>query len=260
VAQATIADFGGGGFAEALLLGTLLVVLVVAAFAHSDRAPSASGPLRPMDVRILSLVCGATLLLGSAAAYLTDGAYAPRYAAVIAPSFLVVAAVGITRLRPTWLQAALVGAAAVLAVAALGHNVRDQRTRADDIAETIITHATDDDLVVVCPDQLGPSLTRVLDQKHSPLAVVPYPGGGDAHVVDWRDYAERNAKADPAAFARMVLTRADGAPIWVVWNGTYRTLKGQCEQVLAGIAKVRGEQPGVGFTGAFEIATLVRFP
>ena len=37
VAQTTIADFGGGGFAEALLLGTLLVVLAVAAFAHSDR-------------------------------------------------------------------------------------------------------------------------------------------------------------------------------------------------------------------------------
>jgi mannosyltransferase len=260
VAQTTIADFGGGGFAEALLLGTLLVVLAVAAFAHSDRVPSASRPLRPMDVRILANVCGATLLVGSGAAYVTSGAYAPRYAAVIAPFFLVVAAVGITRLRPTWMQAALVGSAALLAVAALGHNVRDQRTRADDIAHVITSDGTDADLVVVCPDQLGPSLSRVLDQERSPVTVVPYPGAGDAHLVDWRDYAERNAKADPAAFARGVLTRADGAPIWVVWSGTYRTLKGQCEQVVAGIAKVRGEQPGVPFTGAFESATLVRFP
>ncbi len=260
VAQTTIADFGGGGFAEALLLGTLLVVLVVAAFAHSDRVPAASGGLRPMDVRTMAIVAGATMLVGSGAAYLTNGAYAPRYASVIVPFFLVVAAVGITRLRPSWVQTALVVGVAFLALVAIGKNIGDQRTRADDIAAAITAKATDDDVVVVCPDQLGPSLARVLDQRHSHLAVVPYPAGGDAHVVDWRDYAKRNAKADPTAFAKKILARADGAPIWVVWNGTYRTFAGQCETLLATLSQARGEQVGVDFGGAFEFATLVRYP
>jgi mannosyltransferase len=260
VAQTTIADLGGGGFAEALLLGTLLVVLVVAAFAHSERVPSASGPLRAMDVRILALVTGATLLVGSIGAYITSSAYAPRYASVIAPFFLVVAAVGITRLRPSWVQAVLVGSVGLLAVTSIVHNVGDRRTRADDIAAAITARATADDLVVVCPDQLGPSLSRVLDQRHSRLTVVPYPGAGDPHVVDWRDYAQRNAKADPGTFAKQVLAQADGAPIWVVWNGSYRTLTGQCEALVTAIASVRGYQVGVPYTGAFESAELVRFP
>lgn len=260
VAQATVADLGGGGFAEALLLGTLLVVLVVAAFAHSDRVPAASGALRPMDVRILAVVTGGTLLVGSVAAYVTSGAYAPRYASVVAPFFLVVAAVGITRLRPTWVQTALVAAAGVLAVAAIANNVGDQRTRAGDIAHAITAQATDDDVVVVCPDQLGPALTRALDHDGSKLAVVPYPGGGDAHVVDWRDYEERNRAADPGEFARQVLTQADGAPIWVVWSGGYRTFGDACETLVYALGNARGQQVAVPYTGAFETANLTRFP
>jgi uncharacterized membrane protein len=261
IAQVTLADFGGGGFAEALLLGTLLAVFAVAAFAHGDRVPAVSASLRPLDVRVLATVAGGTLLVGSGASYVTGSAYASRYGSVIAPFFLVVAAVGITRLRPTWIQVALIATAGALALAALGHNIRDQRTRADDIAATIAAHATSGaDVVVVCPDQLGPSLARALDQEHSPLTLVPYPGGGDAHVVDWRDYEERSAKADPVAFAQMVLAKADGAPIWLLWNGEYRTFEGQCEELEGALAKARGAQPSVAFTGAFEHGNLVRFP
>jgi mannosyltransferase len=260
VAQTTLADFGGGGYAEALLLGTVLAVLAVAAFAHSDRLAEPSGPWRPLDVRVLAVVSVGTLVVGSGASYVTHGAYAPRYASVIAPLFLVVAAVGITRLRPTWVQAGVMATAGVLVIAALGKNVVDQRTRADDIATTILTRATPRDLVVVCPDQLGPSLSRILDQRHSHLTVVPYPNGGDAHLVDWRDYAARNRHADPAAFTRSVVAQADGAPIWVVWASGYRTLVGQCEAVIVHLNQARGEQPSAPFTGAFEPANLTRYP
>lgn len=261
IAQVTLADFGGGGFAEALLLGTLLAVFAVAALAHGDRVPAVSASLRPLDVRVLAAVAGGTLLVGSAGSYLTGGAYASRYGSVMAPFILVIAAVGITRLRPTWIQVALVGAAAVLALAALGHNVRDQRTRADDIAATILAHTTSGaDVVVVCPDQLGPSLARAFDEEQSSLEVIPYPLADDAHTVDWRDYEERNDNADPDAFARMILAEADGAPIWLLWNGSYRTFEGDCEELQGALAEARGDQPSVAFTGAFEFGNLVRFP
>ena len=241
VAQATIADFGGGGFAEALLLGTLLVVLVVAAFAHSDRVPAASGGLRAMDVRTMAIVAGATMLVGSAAAYVTNGAYAPRYASVIVPFFLVVAAVGITRLRPSWVQTALVAGDRV--PGARRHRQEHRRP----------AHATPTTSPLpspprpptttswsCAPTSSAPASPACSTRIDSRLAVVPYPAGGDAHVVDWRDYAKRNAKADPTAFAKKILARADGAPIWVVWNGTYRTFTGQCETLVTTIGAARG--------------------
>jgi uncharacterized membrane protein len=260
VAQTTLADFGGGGFAEALLLGTLLAVLAIAAFAHSDRLQSSSGPWRPVDVRVLAVIGVGTMLVGTAASYVTNGAYASRYASVIAPLFLVVVAVGITRLRPSWVQVGLLAAGAVLVAAALGKNVVDQRTRADDVVHTILARATPRDVVVTCPDQLGPDLTRVLDQRHSALRVMAYPSGDDGRLVDWRDYEERNDHADPAAFVRRVLAAADGAPIWVVWAPDYRTLVGQCEALVVHLNQARGEQPSAPFDGAFETSNLLRYP
>jgi hypothetical protein len=260
VAQTTLADLGGGGFAEALLLGTLLAVLVVAAFAHVDSVKGPIERIAPLDVRVLAAASGATMVLGSGVAWVVGSAYQARYGSVVAVFVLCVAAVGITALRPTWLQVAIVGSTVLLALAGLGHNVRDQRTRADDVASAIEAGAGPDDLVVVCPDQLGPSLLRVLDQRGSHLDAVRYPDLGDPRVVDWRDYEERNDRADPARFVDQVLARADGHPIWIVWNGTYRTLEGQCEEVVAGLGAARGGAATAAqvFDGAFELANLVR--
>jgi hypothetical protein len=169
-------------------------------------------------------------------------------------------AVGITRLRPTWVQTGLVAAGAVLVAAALGKGVVDQRTRADDVATTILARATPHDVVVACPDQLGPDLTRVLDQRHSHLRVMAYPIGDRGRLVDWRDYAKRNDLGDPAAFARGVLAQAHGAPIWVVWAPGYRTLVGQCEALIVHLNQARGEQPSAPFSGAFESSNLLRYP
>jgi uncharacterized membrane protein len=263
VAQATLADLGGGGFSEALLLSTLLAVFVVAAFATSDRSDrdgrAAPEPVRPLDLRVVAGVAGGAMALGALIAWTTGSAYASRYGSIVALLVLVVAAAGIVALRPRWLQQALVVAALVLALAALGHNVRDQRTRADDVAAAIERRAGAHDLVVVCPDQLGPSLTRVLDQDHSDLEVVRYPDLGDPRIVDWRDYADRNDHADPQRFVREVLERAGDHPVWVVWNGSYRTLQGQCEAVVNYLSAARGQTPtSKPFLGAFETQQLIR--
>lgn len=261
VAQVTLADLGGGGFAEALLLGTLLAVFVVAAFAQTDRAPTTSGELRPLDVRVFAVLAGGTMVIGSMVAWIVGAGYASRYGAVVAPFVLVVAAVGITRLRPTWLQVSLVGLALVLAVVALGHNVFDPRTRADEVAQAIVAAAGPADVVVVCPDQLGPSLMRALDQEGAAgLTVLRYPDLGDPRVVDWRDYEERNERADPGTIAQELLERADGEPIWVVWSGGYRTFIEQCETLLYALRQARGEVADQPYEGAFEVQHLVRYP
>jgi hypothetical protein len=260
VAQVTLADLGGGGFAEALLLGTLLAVFVVAAFAHVDRGSATPGEVRPLDLRVIAGVAGGTMVLGSSVAWVVGSAYASRYGSVVAPLVLVVAAMGIISLRPSWLQVALVGSSIALALAGLGHNVRDQRTRADDIAHRIVREAAPGDVVVVCPDQLGPSLTRVLDREGSRLPVLRYPDLRDGHVVDWRDYEDRMGAADPLAVAQAIDRRAANHNVFVVWQGGYRTLVGQCEALIVHLTQMRGDPSEVEeYQGAFETANLERF-
>jgi uncharacterized membrane protein len=259
VAQVTLADLGGGGFAEALLLGTLLAVFVVAAFAHIDRHRTGAAELRPLDVRVIALVAGATMVLGSSVAWVGGSAYASRYGSVVAPLVLAVAAMGIINLRPTWLQVSLVTTAVGLALAGLGHNVTDPRTRADDVADQITEGAARGDVVVVCPDQLGPALTRALEQEGATLDVVRYPDLGDARFVDWRDYEERSEAASPARVARRLVARADGAHVWVVWNGSYRTFDGQCESLIENLSVLIGvATQDQEHEGAFETSHVIR--
>ncbi len=238
----------------------MLAVLVVAAFAHSDRVPAEPGPIRPLDVHVVAGVAAGSLLLGSGVAFLTGGAYASRYASVVAPLVLVVAAVGITRLRPAWVQTGTVAIGAVLVIAAIGNNMGDQRTQADDIAAQIDATAGPDDVVVVCPDQLGPSLMRAMDERDLDLDVIPYPGKGDPHFVDWRDYEERNEAADPDAFVADLLSQVEGRQVWLVWNGGYRTYIGQCEALAVILESARGVAYEEHFGDAFEVANLSRYP
>jgi mannosyltransferase len=259
VAQVTLADLGGGGFAEALLAGAVLAVLVVGAFAHSDRLPDEPGPLRPLDERVLAVVAGGTLLLGSAIAFVTSGAYASRYASVVAPLVLVVAAVGITRLRPTWVQVGVVAVGGILVVAAIGNNAGDQRTQADDIAAELAARAGPDDVVVICPDQLGPSLEREVARRRVPVDLVPYPAEGDPRFVDWRDYEERNDAVDPDQWVADLLARVGGRPLWLVWNGGYRTFTGDCEALAVLFEADRGVRSEEHFGDAFESANLSEF-
>jgi mannosyltransferase len=147
-----------------------------------------------------------------------------------------------------------------LALAGLGHNVTDPRTRADDVADQIIDGARRGDVVVVCPDQLGPALTRALDQDEATLDVVRYPDLGDARFVDWRDYEERSEAASPARVARRLVARADGAHVWVVWNGSYRTFDGQCESLIDNHrARIGVATPDREYEGAFETSHVIRF-
>ena len=74
-----------------------------------------------------------------------------------------------------------------------------------------------------------------------------YPTFGAPERVDWVDYAERNAAADPQAIADEVLAEA-GRPRRSSWCGTpsYSTLGTQCEDLTAalgaGEALVQGDE------------------
>ncbi len=257
----TLDAMGGGAFSEARTYGIVLAVItILAAFT----ATGDDGRLLLVDrptsnLRWVVAVVVGTLAVGTVVGYVTGAAFAARYAAVVAPLILLIAAVGLARRGAGSLVAGLTATLVVLGLVGMGYNATYDRTQAETLVDQIAAAAGPDDLVVVCPDQLGPSVTRALDQQGRPPPI-PYPEAGDPRFVDWRDYQERNAAADPVAFADDLLRQADGAPIWFVWNGSYRTFEGQCEALAH---QLSGQRPitveATASEDVFEPALLYRF-
>jgi hypothetical protein len=140
-------------------------------------------------------------------------------------------------------RTAIVAVAVALGVVASASNVTTSRTQAGQVAATIKAAAMPGDVVGYCPDQLGPSVSRLLPAS---LVQFTFPASQTPHRVDWYDYAARNAAGQPSAFARTLAARAGAAHnIWYVWIGGYKTLAFKCEAVINQLAALR---PGAAGT------------
>jgi hypothetical protein len=193
-------------------------------------------------VRGEAAVVALTLGIGAAAGLASGSTYASRYASVVLPLVVLVAARGLAVLPGR--RAPFVAAAAVLVLSAAGvvDNITAERTQAGEWVDAAAVDIGPADTFVACPDQLGPALRRALDRAgFAETAVLAYPALGDGRRVDWYDYAERNDAAEPAAVAAEVLALAPpGARLWVAWNGAYRTFEGDCEAFLNAVSVERG--------------------
>jgi len=233
----TVADLGGGAQAEAILLGWIVAILVlVGAFGRPgvDGGVEFRLPIHPRTRPFAVAVVG-TLAFACVVGYATGATYATRYAAAFIPFFLLVAALGLSRLpRP-------VDALVLLAIFGLGlvgayRNVTLDRSDADRSADAIEARAEDGDLVVFCPDQLGPSTSRLLDDR---FEQVTYPRFAPPELVDWVDYKERLEEASPVAFAEELLARAEGRQIFLVYSTSYITHTDTCPEVFNALGAVR---------------------
>jgi len=229
----TLDDLGGGILTESNLAAILVAVfLLVALFTARSAGSQLTLDLRTVPVvrRELAVVL-LVVVLGSVAGYATDATYQSRYAAVIVPLLLVAVAVGITRI-PGVAQVLAGGAYLVLSVAGIAWVNHYDRTQADVVGDAVAQHAEPGDVVVYCPDQLGPDYSRQMPDGVTELA---YPTLRSPDLVDWVDYAERNQAADPERIAEEIRAEADGSAIFVVWMPDYRTLDDQCERLLGAL-------------------------
>jgi mannosyltransferase len=258
LATTSLVDFGGGGAGEAGLLGALTAVLVLLALLGQ----SVDGRRIVLDlrtrprIRAEAAVIALTLALASLGSWLTASATASRYLSVLFPLHVVLTGVGVavfaSRTVRVLVLSVLVGLGAVGGV----RNVVFQRTQGGEIAAAINAGGTDGDLVAFCPDQLGPATVRHLDER---FRTVTYPDFGRPELVDWSDYAARQRRSDPAAFAEGLLERAGGRTIWFAWAGGHRTHGRLCETAAAAL---RGERPAdtvVVDDGDYEHGWLFRY-
>jgi mannosyltransferase len=246
----------GSGPGAALLRAAYYALLVVALVGYAEaRGMTLRRPVRRRALLLLVLAIG-TLLLGTIVSEVLTSSYSPRYSTIaLAPVLLVVAA-GVGAL-PARHRTAGLSIVCALGLAGCALIPGQLRTQAGQVA-TILKSAGPHDLVVFCPDQLGPAVHRLAPDAGTQVV---YPTFGSSAMVDWVDYAKRNENADPIAFARDALRRAAGHTIWLVYDVGYPTLAGGCSSLVTSFTIARG-RPVVALSphSAFEKDTVAEFP
>jgi hypothetical protein len=231
VAFTTLVDLGGGPYPEGQALAAVLSALVLLALlgrAVDARRIELDIRTRP-GARVEAVVGAVTLLVAVLVGTATASAFASRYTSIAFPLVLLVAAYGLRSFADRRVVVAVLVVASLLGVVGGVRNVVYRRTSADAVASTIAANGgRPGDLVVYCPDQLGPDVSRVLPDGYEQMT---FPAFGDPRFVDWVDYGRRIARTDPVAFGQEVLARSGGRTIWYVWMPGYRTLDKRCERI-----------------------------
>jgi hypothetical protein len=269
VVAMTLTDFGGGVISATtpepqLLGGVLLVLIGLAVFGAARGRWRIEVDLRTVpQFRAEALVVGLTLTLAVVVMWATGSTFASRYASTILPLVLLLAAGGLSRFRDGRVLAGVLAFVLVLSSVGAVKNVVTDRTELGAIAAQVRDRAHPGDLVVYCPDQLGPAGSRLLPADVEQLAFPHRPGDPwPVQRVDWVDYKERNA-VDPRAWAGAVDAYGDpGRGIFVISSGTYKTHVGTCETLVDELARRRGAPEVIGAgdgTSFFESAGLVYF-
>lgn len=210
----------------------------------------------------LFLVVALTLVIAVVLGMVADAAFVSRYTAVVFPLFILLVAVGATRF-PDRRLAAIVLAVACLAGTMAGYaENRTPRTEAAEVAAVLNVQARPGDLVVFCPDQLGPAVNRLITvpgvtQLTFPRAIAP-------ERVDWVNYREVIEHTDVEGFAQDILSKlGSNSTLWLVWRNGYPGLGGDCGYLESWFSMLRG---GTGQTLVrtdrryFEFENLTRYP
>ena len=121
-------------------------------------------------------------------------------------------------------------------------NYTTSRTQAAQVADVIAADAHPGDVVAYCPDQLGPSGSRLLRDVPG-LVQLTFPDGASPARVDWVDYVHRNQTASTQRFANRVVRLAGPHTIWYVYAYGFNHLQGRCEAVAAALAAARPAEP-----------------
>jgi hypothetical protein len=186
------------------------------------------------------------------------GAFQTRYAAFVFPFWLLLVAHGFTCFADRRVRLGVLAVVVALGLVGGVRNAVTERTQTAEVAAFLRDEAAPGDVVVYCPDQLGPATER---NAPDDLVVFSYPSSPDpGTLVDWVDYNDRIAATPPATFARAVLARAAGRTIWLVTAPGYQTHATQCNDLSVELGPNRlVEQVVFPDEVVFEKAGLRRF-
>lgn len=256
------ADYSGGGPWGALLMFATFALFIVGTFGRTaapgtmatvrdaagqeHQVPSGPAVLielkpRPGMAPLVGIAVG-TLVVAVILGAVANSAFVARYTAVVLPLFLLVVSAGVAVMPGRRFRAACV-AVLVLAGILTGETANaQQRTQAVQVAAVLNAQAQPGDVVIFCPDQLGPAVDRLLlvpgvDELTFPRAIGP-------RRVNWVDYKKTIASTDVSQFAQAALARVpSGRTLWLVWRDGYPGFGGDCGYLKSWIDLLRN--PGV---------------
>jgi hypothetical protein len=237
-----VIDFAGGRMVEGWTLVLPLVVLaLLALFGRLRDRWRIDVDLRTYPgVRWEWFIGVCTLLGGLSLSFLARSGFQSRYASVMYPFFALAVAFGIVVIGDRRVRYGLLTFIVLIGFVGGARNVVTNRTQASQVTDQITAAAKPGDVVGYCPDQLGPDVSRLLPASPA-LRQYTFPSFGSPKFVDWVDYADRNAKASPDAYAQGLLKRAAGHTIWMVYSTGYKTFDGKCEEILNSLAAARSQ-------------------
>ena len=231
---------GIGGTIPACLITVALALLAAvgaaAAWTHLTR-PGTAVPSRGPG-RLLSSVLIATLVLSFLVTRVTSSGFVARYAMTTFPPQMLLATFGailLLRARAHWAAAVVWG----ISISVSAGQADAPRTRAPMFAEALTTESVSGDVVLYCPDQLGPPLARLLDDRRPDLRQWTYPEFASPDRVDWIDYRQRHERASPSRFAQEAARRAGRHDIWLVLSITHPPTQEACAALADGLRTIR---------------------
>jgi mannosyltransferase len=190
--------------------------------------------------RALAGVAIGTLAVGWLASREAGTAFQARYSSVVFPVLVILVALGIVALPTRWLQVGALTLVSVLALWTTHWGAHVQRSQAGKVATALHAQVPAGSVVVVCPDQLGPSLLRYAGATSYDF--IGYPRFTNPAIVDWVDYKQALAATSPQAFAQRVTTLAGDKPFYLVWSvgyGVHQT----CAELRGQLIAASGRHP-----------------
>lgn len=212
---------------------------------------------RPVVVILVGTL--AVAVLGGTVAH---AAFVARYASVVFPLFLLLAALGLTVFADRRVVAGMVSVACVAGLLTGVGNNSSQRTQAVQVAAVLNVQAQPGDEIVYCPDQLGPAVSRLLTVPG--VTQLTFPRAIGPQRVDWVNYRSVIDHTDVGTFAQQMLARlGSGHTLWLVYRDGYPGLGGDCGYLYSWLNLLRPSGETVVHADGhrfYEYENLVRFP
>ncbi|HMK97229.1 MAG TPA: glycosyltransferase family 39 protein [Acidimicrobiales bacterium] len=226
--------FAGQGVWSQLLALLFFLFVILGLFGRPGPGEaSAVLELRPQPrSRALGFMLVGVLVVAVAIGSITGAAFDQRYIAVAFPAFLLVCALGVVTFRSRALTSALLSVACIAGLFSAQQWGSQPRTEAVKVAAVLNTEAQPGDMVVYCPDQLGPAVDRLL--RVPGVTEVTFPRRSGPQRIDWVDYVATIRGTNVEAFAQWVVDRLNpGARLWLVWRNGYQGLGDSCGMVAS---------------------------
>ncbi len=232
--------------------GRLLAIIYFAMLALALFGVGKSGRIVELDLhtrpraRGTTFVVVGTLFAAIAGGILTASAFSPRYAAVVFLPLILLVALGTTTLLAPRVRLVVVAVAVAAGLVSSAQNVTTQRTQANSVAAAINAQAKQGDVIGFCPDQLGPSVYRQIDDP-SQYHMLTFPRQTGPAIVDWVDYADAVNAGSPAEYTNVLISRAGaGHHVWLVWQPNYQSYGIKCETIATDLLAASTRAGGGG--------------